>query len=272
MHKRLGFSLIEVVLVLAVLSAVGALAWFGMQGGRSKTSQVSNTEPAGAVSWSHNGTTWQASGKPPTCPNPVRFSQAPSDLSKATAVLYPGQTRGGNYKPHGGLRYPDGQNKVAVKAIYDGNVVEGARYIEAGETQYMFTIVNDCGIAYRFDHLLSLSPKFQSLAVKLPAAQPNDSRTTKFNSPTSIKAGEVVATAVGFTNNGNASYDLGVYDLRSTNQAAQNAAYRAKHQNILSQAGYALCWLDMFSANDSAILAALPGGDMTSGKQSDYCK
>jgi len=270
MHKRYGFSGIEVILVLAIIAAVGGVAWFGLRGNNAKdSSAITNAK---AVTWSFNGTAWEASGKPPACSSPIRFSQAPSDLSKATAVLYPGQTRGGNYKPHGGLRYPDGQNNVTVKAIYDGRVTEGARYIEAGEVQYLFTIVNDCGIAYRFDHLQTLSPKFQAMADKLPAAQPNESRTTRFDDPLEVKAGEIVATAVGFPKMRNASYDLGVYDLRSTNQAAQSAEYRAKHQPWLNQAAYAVCWIDMFSASDNAILASLPGGDMVSGKQSDYCK
>ena len=154
----------------------------------------------------------------------------------------------------------------------DGVVASGARYIEMGETQYMFTIVNDCGIAYRYDHLLALSPTFQKLADALPAAKENDSRTTNFNNATVIKAGEEVATAVGFSKTRNVSFDLGVYDYRQRNQAAQSASYVTTHQNFLSQAGYALCWLDMFSTSDSAILTSLPGGDGTAGKTSDYCK
>ncbi len=274
----------EVLIAVAVVAAISGLIIYATAGSKkAETStqssptankdETSQQKAQGSVQWQWSGDKWQTNGNPPTCPDPLKFSTAPTDLSKATAVLYPGQSRGNNYKPHGGLRFDKaGDNNVSVKAIMDGVVASGARYIEMGETQYMFTIVNDCGIAYRYDHLLTLSPTFQKLADTLPVAKDNDSRTTNFNDATVIKAGDEIATAVGFSKNHNVSFDLGVYDYRQRNQAAQSTSYVSQHQNFLSQAGYALCWLDMFSTADSATLKSLPGGDGTAGKTSDYCK
>ncbi len=283
MHRKSGFTIIEVLIAVAVVAAISGLIIYATAGSKKKadaspqpssSTQASTSTNATqtAIQWQWSGDKWQASSTPPDCTEPVKFSVAPADLSKATAVLYPGQSRGNNYKPHGGLRFDRASdNNLSVKAIMDGRVVSGARYIEMGETQYMFTIVNDCGVAYRFDHLLTLSPTFQKIADALPAAKPDDSRTTNFDNPVSVKAGDEVATAIGFPKIRNVSFDLGVYDYRQRNEAAQNASYVAKHQEFLAQAGHALCWFDMFSDADNAILKSLSAGDSASGKQSDYC-
>lgn len=285
MSRQKGFSIIEVLIAVAVVAVIAGLIIYATAGQKKASTSTQPTPststketttqqtPQGTVQWQWNGDKWQASATPPNCTEPLKFSTAPTDLSKATAVLYPGQSRGNNYKPHGGLRFDNASdNSLSVKAIMDGVVASGARYIEMGETQYMFTIVNDCGIAYRYDHLLTLSPTLQKLADTLPAAKPDDSRTTNFNTATVVRAGDELATAVGFSKTRNVSFDLGVYDYRQRNQAAQSSSYVSKYQNYLSQAGYALCWLDMFSSSDSAILKSLPAGDGVAGKTSDYCK
>ncbi|MCC7289394.1 prepilin-type N-terminal cleavage/methylation domain-containing protein [bacterium] len=280
MHRKTGFAVIELIIALAVIGAIAGIVVYATSGPKknnaSQQSSGSNDTQGngqGSVRWEWNGDKWQASSTPPSCKEPIAFSVAPTDLSKVTAVLYPGQSRGNNYKPHGGLRFDKASsNNLSVKAIMDGRVASGARYIEMGEVQYMFTIVNDCGIAYRYDHLLTLSPAFQKIADSLPSAKENDSRTTDFTADTLVKAGDEVATAVGFAKSGNVSFDLGVYDYRQRNQAAQDADYVATHKNFLSQAGHALCWLDMFSSADNAVLKSLPAGDQASGKSSDYCR
>mgnify|MGYP001316090364 CR=1 FL=1 len=280
-HKRNGFSAIEVIIVLVVVGLIAMLAWFGLKknkadapGSKTTVSQPTSGNKQSTtkyITWMTTGDGWQASGTPPTCKEPVTFSTPPSDLSTASAVLYPGQTRGGNYKPHGGLRYDNSGGNVTVRAIYDGKLVSGSRYIEMGEVQYMFTVVNDCGIAYRFDHLLTLSPRIQAVMDTLPAPQPNNSQTTNFKSPISVKVGEVVATAVGFPKIKNYGYDLGVYDYRKRNAAAASPEYLEKHRGFLGQAAYAQCWLTMFSPADNARLQALSAGDQANGKTSDYC-
>jgi len=185
-------------------------------------------------------------------------------------VLYPGQTRGGNYKPHGGLRFdnPGQSNNVSVSAPLDGVVYRGARYIEGGEVQYLFDIMNSCGILYRFDHLRTLSSRFQAMADALPAATAGNSVTTPIGGSQRVSAGESIGTAVGMA--GNVSFDWGVYDLRSRNAASANPAWLAGHGGEL--APYGICWLDNLSGSDSARVRSLPPGDPSAGSTSDYCR
>ncbi len=236
----------------------------------AKSATPEQTTTTKAPMWMWSGTVWQASSTPAACATPITF-KAPADLSKATAVLYPGQTRGGNYKPHGGLRF-DGvkNNAITVSVPMDAYVVDGSRYIEAGETQYMFDFEVACGLRYRFDHLLTLSPAFQALADTLPAAKVDDSRTTNFSTALAVKAGDPIATAVGFSKTSNVSFDWGVYDLRAKNTASTDATWVAAHDAQLAH--YGVCWFDMLSTADEATVRALPAGDSTSGKTSDFCK
>lgn len=214
-------------------------------------------------------TEWKSSSKPPTCSEPLAL-QTPVDINLATSILYPGQMRGGHYKAHGGFRFDKSKNDdIMVKAPLDGLLVRGSRYIESGEIQYMFDIINPCGIMFRFDHLLTLSPKFAEAAEQLRQPLVDDSRTTNIG-PIQIKAGEVVATAVGFKKTGNVGVDWGVYNLRQKNQASKNPEWLQQHQG--EQAPYALCWLDLLHPEDSTKAKSLPGGDSVSGTQSDYCE
>lgn len=253
--------------------ALSAIRYFQKKSNDNTSQQASSSDMSptvGHVSWDFDGSKWTASGTPPTCPEPLL--QPPADTSQATAVLYPGQIRGGNYKAHGGFLFNKVQgNKVSVKAPMDGDVFRGSRYIEQGEHQYMFDFINACGVMFRIDHLLDLTPKFAALADKLPPAQVDMSATTPI-SGASVKVGEEIATAVGFPRMNNVSFDLGVYNLKEQNMASKDASYATKHANEKETAFYGICWLDSFSSTISQQLKALPGGDQANGKTSDYCK
>jgi hypothetical protein len=270
-----GSSLLVILVAIVLLGAVGFVGWRVLKkpvntnsGGIAQTPESKNSTD---VNWVYNGKDWAASGEAPSCPDPLTI-KSPTDIKKATSVLYPGQTRGGNYKPHGGLRF-DGlaNDAVTVSAPMDMHLVEGSRYIERGETQYLLVFQNSCGLAIRFDHLLTLSEAMQKAADKLPAAQVDDSRTTPFTPTVNVKDGEVIATAVGFKKTQNVGFDFGVYDLRIRNLASKNATYSAARQAEGSQAFYAVCWVNMLKDGDAAIALALPGADQVAGKTSDYC-
>ena len=183
------------------------------------------------------------------------------DLNLVTSILYPGQTRGGNYKPHGGfgLDRPGQSNNVTVVAPLDGMVYRGARYTENGSQQILIDVLNACGIMYRFDHVLTLSARFQQTAEAWPLS--SDSRTTMTAPGQTVTAGETIATAVG--QSGNVFFDWGVYDLRRRNGSA------APEGELSS---YAVCWFDWLSASDAARVRSLPSRDGASGSTSDYCR
>lgn len=223
--------------------------------------------------WGQGQEGWVKMGEVPACDSPLTIS-SPADITAATNILYPGQLRSGNYKPHGGMRF-DGKkyNEISVKLTMDAFLFRGSRYIEAGETQYMLDFITPCGIMFRFDHLNTLSPEFMQLVDdQLPAAKPDFSMTTNFNPVKLYPAETVIATAVGYKNTNNTSFDWGVYDLRTKNSVSQsNPTWAAAYANVKETAYYAVCWLDLLPASQKTLAKALPGGG-TEGKTSDYCK
>lgn len=257
-----GAAHLALILVLILVVAVGGVGYYVA----TKNKKTATQSPSSSSSASSSSTA-------STCPNPVL--QSPVDITKVTSVLYPGQIRGGQYKPHGGFRLDNANdNNVEVKAPMDATLVDGSRYIEQNEHQFLLDFKSNCGVNFRLDHLLTLSPKIQAEVDKLPAPQPDDSRTTNFDNQISVKAGEVIATAVGFPQTHNVGFDFGVYDTRQPNAASKKPAYQAAHSDLdqNDQLKYAVCWFDYLPKADAATLRALPGADQTAGKTSDYCK
>lgn len=242
-----------------------------VSGSNVNRASATNSTSQTSVSWQFSGSEWESSGTPPACPAQPMM-QMPVDIDTVRSVLYPGQTRGGNYKPHGGFRFDSSAAAVRVTAPMDASVVNASRYIEQGEVQYLFTFIAPCGIMYRFDHLRVLSPAMQAIADTLPAAQADDSRTTRIDPPVAVQAGDTIATAVGFANTSNIAVDFGAYDLRNQNTASQSAAFQSAHANDKEMAWYGLCIFDMLSKADREALEALPAADQASGKASDYCQ
>lgn len=247
--------------VLPLLIVFGVLMLSSLGGKVHETNDISGNE--------------SASTQNKDCPALV----TPVDKALVSSVLYPGQVRGGDFKPHGGFRMSNiDNNLVKVKAPLDAKVTNGSRYIEMGEVQYMFDFKTDCGLEYRFDHLKTLSVKLQAAADKLPEAKVDDSQTSRiFN--VGVEAGELIATEVGFSKSPagapegpNVSFDFGLYDKRQKNEASKDSAWVTAHKEEGDQAIYAVCWLDWLLTSDAAVLKSLPGGDGQSGKQSDYCK
>ncbi len=220
--------------------------------------------------WMDTGSDFVAVGAPPACPDPL-VMQPPVDFTKVSSILYPGQYRGSNYKPHGGFRLDNnGSNNISIKIPFDATLINGSRYNEIGEMQYLLTFQSPCGIRYRFDHLLMLAPKFQKILEQVPLTE--DTHTTEFNPPVAVTAGEEVATAVGHTVNKNYAFDFGVYDLRKKNAASAKADWVTEHEKDpgFRLAIHGICWFDLFPSQKQ-LLISLPGGDSASGKKSDYC-
>ena len=217
-------------------------------------------------------------GKAPDCPNPFTI-KSPSDLSKATSMFPPGQERrgdftgmGGNYKIHGGFRF-DGLKPTDVKVVspIDGYVYRGGNYLVGGELQYTFDIIHPCGMMVRLGHLRELSEPFKKMATAFPPAAEGDSRTERIQGYPEVKAGDPIASAVGFNKGPNVFFDLGVLDLRKKNAISQTADYQQKRADNKELAWHAVCWYDMLPIADATKIKSLPAGDPDSGKKSDYC-
>lgn len=193
--------------------------------------------------------------------------ETPVDLSLVTSILYPGQIRSGDYKPHGGFRFDENSdNRISIKVPIDSYLVRGSRSKTNGVVQYLFEFKNECNVLYRFDHLLILSPKLQAIADTLPAPIEGDSRTTNLD-PIEFSVGEEIAIEVGLPNN--VFVDFGVYDYREENAASQTSELIKQYPSDLASHG--VCWFDWLSPEDSIMVKSLPGADGVNGKESDYC-
>jgi hypothetical protein len=264
-----GFGIVEGLIILAFLVVLGLVGWKVISDKHPPKDQASTA----GIKWNNDASgNWvPVGGTPPSCPAQPML-KSPTDLTNVTSILYPGQTRGGDYKSHGGFRFDTSKDNIeTVTAPIDGYVYDGSRYLVNGETQYYFDIINPCGVMVRLGHLLTLTSKYQSLANQFPAAQENDSRSTNVGPTVTVKTGEIIATRVGVTVGGsNTFFDFGVYDLRTVNQKSKDTSYVQQHG--LELAGHAVCWLKSWLPSaDEAKINSLPAGDSTSGKDSDYC-
>ncbi len=279
-QKQLGFSVIELLIVLAVLGFIGLIGFTVLSGNKknddtktadSQTQETSSETKDTGLIWQQAENGWQSTQTPPKCPDQPMLT-APADLSKVTSVLYPGQSRGGNYKPHGGFRFDNStDNKITVTAPMDGYLVRGSGYIAEGEVQYTFDVMNNCGVMYRIGHIRELPANLQKIADTWPKPT-SSSATERINPAVLVKEGDVLATKVGILNENNTFFDWGVYDYRQENEASKSQAYKTNHP-MGELTWHAVCWLDgWLPSGDQATLNKLPAGDPASGKNSDYCK
>lgn len=226
--------------------------------------------------WMDNQGKWVASGTPPECILPIIPTGALLDFSTVLSLVQPGQSRGGSYKPHGGLRWsaygtytPD----VRISVPFNGIVVQAWQYLVGGIYQFGVNIQNPCGFMVRIGHMRVPSAQFTQILSSLPPAVENDSREYPINPPASVKAGDVIATDVGMplpapADSLGAYIDFGLLDLRQVNPLLP-ANYAANADDKYSK--YSLCWYEgsYLSPTDQAIAAKLPlaNGD----PKSDYC-
>lgn len=279
-NSQSGIAHILIALIIVVVAVAGFAGWRVFSQSKNKNNQVtsSSEEPKSTETknteeliWQQAENGWRSTQTPPECPS-MPIMKMPADITKVTSVLYPGQTRGGNYKPHGGFRFDGFANdEVSVTAPIDGFAVRGGSYLAEGEVQYTFDVMNNCGVMYRIGHLRVLPDNLQKIADTWPAAQEGDSRTQQVDPAIYIKQGDILATTVGIIKGKNTFFDWGVYDYRQENSASKSSEYQQAHSQDKELSWHAVCWFDWLSGKDSASLKKLPAGDPTSGKNSDYC-
>lgn len=278
--KKVLTSIVVVVIVIVLLLTVVLLVQASnpqvqtnrvtsSSSSKSSVSEISSSTSSKAESkWEQSAEGWTNEGIETNCESPSFNS--PVNTSLVKSILYPGQVRG-EFKPHGGFIFNTKSNAVEVKAPFDAVLVEGSRYIEGGETQYLFRFISDCGIMYAFDHILIPSEELMNIASTFPEAKVNDSRTTLVNPQVRFAEGDILATEVGFKKTKNYSMDFGLYDLTTKNEASEDPTFVTKYVKSYL-ASTALCWLDNLNEPDKTTLKALPGGDSKAKKTSFYCK
>lgn len=272
MIKQRGFGLIEVIIILSVLVVAGFVAW------RLFSPKPPVDDKGNAlVQWSYDGENWNPNGTPPECEDPLTVA-LPTDASKVTNVLMPGQVRGGDFKPHGGLASDNPPtNALNITTPRDAYLYRGSQYIaeDGGQTtvQYMFDFIDPCGIMFRLDHLATLTDQFKAYANQLPAPQLNDSRTTNFDDHPFVPKGTLVATEIGVKATSNSFFDFGVYDLRQRNEVSKTDLYKTDQLRIddKEMSFYGVCWFDLLPDAEKAIIKDLPQRGGTPQRDSDYC-
>ena len=274
LRKQDGFHIVEAAIVLIVIAVVGFVGYKVVhkeEPPKNNTNQAagstSNSNEDGPV-WDYNQQKMEwfvKSGKAPACKNPLKLDMSPVDMSKITAVGLPGAYRGFSYKAHGGFRAATSTNgNLEVKLPMDARLTGITRYYEAipgypDELQYLVDFENDCGIAIRFDHILTLTPDFHAVAEKSPAPKKNDTARDpnigRVNIP--YKAGTVIATGVGFPSAQNYGFDFGMYDYRSRNEISKNTLWADIHKNYSAQHFHGICWLPLLPGDDAAKAEAM---------------
>jgi len=271
-----GFHVGILIVSIAVLGIVATLIFVFLN------SHTSSDKTSERTKWAYdeNKHEWYVQrGVATSCKDPFTFDVTPIDLSQVIAIGMPGAYRGYSYKPHGGFRLADtSQGKVDVKLPIDATLVGLTRYYEGepATLQYLLTFESDCGIAFRFDHLYTLTPRFQEIAETTPEPKLNDTSVDPniaFDR-VDFKAGEVVATEVGFPVQRNYGFDFGVYDYRSRNDISRNDAWAKIHNQYQSQEWYGRCWVGMLPGEDGEIAKDLSLVVINPARPnivSDYC-
>ena len=220
------------------------------------------------IIWLARDGAWSANGTPPSCPEPFTI-QTPVDMSRVTDALWPGQTRGGDYKGHGGFRFGNSTaDDIEVYAPVGSHLVQASQYLESGDKQYLLFFSVPCGYFYRFDHVRVLSPKLADALKSLPPATEGDSRTTFITPPVYVEKGELIGTSVGILP-ANIFVDFGLYDVREPNNVTPNPTWTTLFERDVEFGQYGVCFFDYLPGEDGSIMRSLPTGK--EGKTSDYC-
>ena len=270
----------------------GKLVWVLKKVTPTPTPTPTPSQPTGApYQWSGSWKDgWMKVGSPPPCPADLStlFPRPPFDIIDVTSIVRPGYLNPhSGYKPHGHVRFmppelvgrPDApaDGRQVIYAPADGWVFAAGLYREAytpGNDQVILDFFTDCGVMWRFDHLRQghLSPAMAEAIKSVPMREDSQTRSI---TPVRVKAGDIIATAVGVTScdvtiglcagpGPNLFVDFGVYDPRQLNTAARSAPSFLANSPNDSLKGIGLCWIDLFPASKAAIEAKAEG-------TSDYC-
>ena len=133
--------IIIVLIIVALVGVLGYMAWNAYKKAPVTNNVKSDGTKISYIDWSFDGSVWKPASTPPNCEQPLLIG-APMDVSKATSKLYPGQVRGTDFKPHGGLAVDTAAStSLNVYAIRDAYLFRGSRYIENDVIQYLLCLL-----------------------------------------------------------------------------------------------------------------------------------
>jgi hypothetical protein len=142
----------------------------------------------------------------------------------------PGRIDPDDHRGHGYFRVPDGMNVVDIRMPVDATLYRGSNSMRWSqrtsgelELQYRLEFYTKCeGIRLRLDHVREPVPEIAALFTREPPV--NDTRGVDVT-PFEVKAGDLVATSIGFEADGNAFLDFGVYDDFKRVRTAQDPRF-----------------------------------------------
>jgi hypothetical protein len=258
---------------LVILTAAFALTLGGKLAAHHFAKKTAVVKPQDVV-WHYNSAQnkWLPNGTPPACADPV-LGRSPVDLTKVTAVLYPGQYRGESYNANGGFRFDDSSSDdIEVFLPINAKLARLSSYIENGDQQYSLFFINPCGIAVKFDHLLKLSDTYQAIVDRLRPNATVNSAVVPVEPQIAAKKGDRVAEAVGLPSERSVSVDFGVYDLRTPNKISQQSKWTYYHTVFKSTEWFGVCWFDLLPGDDKDKLKDLLSSSFDPTAKSDYCQ
>jgi hypothetical protein len=226
------------------------------------------------VVWSYNAGQgrWLPNATPPVCAK-FSFSRSPVDMRLVTAAFYPGQYRGGSYSANAGFNFDDSANHdIQIHLPFNAKLAKLAFYVDNGDDQYKLFFINPCGLAIEFDHLLTLSHKYQTIVKRLRPTPTIDSRSVPVQPAVKAEAGDLIATAVGQPSQRSVNVDIGFYDLRAPNQISSNTVWTYYHQTFKSSEWFGTCWFDKLPKDDLTSLRTILVSSPSAGGLSDYCQ
>jgi hypothetical protein len=272
-QKENGFHLVIVLLLLAAIVVIGVIGYVFFNKYNQANADVKWSFDEKKLEW------YVSEGSAPACLEPLVFDYDPLDLTKVNSIGMPGLYISKSYKVHGGMRVLiESKGQVGIKLPMDGTLTGLKRYYDGNtsDVQYLVSFENDCGIGIYFDHLNKLSPTLQKLADQTPEPTINDTRSSPDDAPprTKFKAGEVIATAIGFPQSDNYGFDFGVLDYRQRNEISKNSKWAEIHDRFEASEWYGVCWLDMLpGAKKAKTLIKLQTDTRRVQKfVSDYCE
>ena len=135
--SKLGAKAKRGAAALVCVKSGGRLVWrrANASGAAGKVPSV----PSSATwQWDHARSSWTPTGAPPKCTYPIIPAGGLLDFDSAVSILQPGQSRGGSFKPHGGIRwsnYGEYVPGVRITVPFDGVVTKAWHYTTGGTYQ-----------------------------------------------------------------------------------------------------------------------------------------